>query len=413
MVPEVVAPRRSSLGLAHLLIGPDHVQGIMTRVDADSDSDAVPSVSPRDLLARLDAGEPVAILDTRNRDEIEVWQIEHPAATHYHVPYAKVLAAKVSGGVATLLEFDHTDGRIIAVCPRGEASREVAGILREAGIDAANLEGGMEAWARLYTRTEVVKGLYQYRRPSSGCLSYLVVSNDTAAVIDPLRAFVDRYVKDAADFGVDLVAAIDTHIHADHVSGRSDLAERGVTGWLPESAADRGVTDDVRTYRDEIQVGDRTLRAVALPGHTTEMTGLELDGVLLTGDSLFLDAVARPDLQGGDVTVETLARDLYDTLHNRLADFPDDTLVLPGHHGPDTQKRKDGVFAADLGTLRSELVAFEESEASFLTRVTSDTASPPANFERIVAVNLGQETVDDETASELELGPNNCAMPGD
>jgi len=384
----------------------------MTDDDAVSDSDAVPGVSPRELLARLDAGDPVAVLDTRDRDEIDVWRIEHPAATHYHLPYAKVLAAKVSGGVTTLLEFDDMDGRLIAVCPRGEVSREVVGILREAGIDAANLEGGMEAWANLYTRTEVVDGLYQYRRPSSGCLSYLVVSNDVAAVIDPLQAFADRYVSDAADAGADLVAAIDTHVHADHVSGRFDLADRGVTGWLPEPALDRGVTGDVTTYHDGVRVGERTLRAVPLPGHTTEMTGLALDGVLLTGDSVFLDAVARPDLQGG-ATVEDLARDLHGTLHGRLADVSEDTLVLPGHHSPGTRSRADGVFAADLGTLRTELVVFEESEAAFVERITGDPSPPPANYERIIAINLGQETVDENTAFEIELGPNNCAMSAD
>jgi len=385
----------------------------MASDDAASDSDAVPSISPRELLPRLDAGDPVAVLDTRNRDEIDAWRIEHPAVTHYHLPYAKVLAAKVSGAVTSLLEFGDIDGRTIAVCPRGEASREVAGILREAGIDAANLKGGMEAWAHLYVRTEVVDGLYQYRRPSSGCLSYLVVSNDDAAVIDPLRAFVDRYVSDATDLGVDLIAAIDTHVHADHVSGRFDLADRGVTGWLPETALDRGVTGDVRTYQNEVGVGERSLRARPLPGHTTEMTGLALDGVLLTGDSVFLDAVARPDLQGGEVTVQDLARALHDTLQGRLADFPDDTLVLPGHHGPGTKPRGDGVFGADLGRLRSELDAFRESEATFVERITGERSPPPTNYERIVTINLGHETVDDDTAFEIELGPNNCATTAD
>jgi glyoxylase-like metal-dependent hydrolase (beta-lactamase superfamily II) len=377
------------------------------------DTDAVPSVSPRELLERLDGGDPVAIIDTRDRNEIDTWRIEHPAATHYHLPYAKVLSASVSGGVSTLLEFDEMNGTIIAVCPRGEASREAAGILREAGIDAANLEGGMEAWAHHHTRTEVIDGLFQYRRPSSGCLSYLVVSNGMAAVIDPLRVFVDRYVEDAMDRDADPVAAIDTHIHADHVSGRRELADRGATAWLPESAVDRGVTDDVRTYDDGIQLGDRMLRAIALPGHTTEMTGLAIDGVLLTGDSLFLDAVARPDLQGDDVTAGELAHDLYETLHDRLADVPDDTLVLPGHYGTGTEPRADGVFAADLGTLRTNLDAFQESEATFVERVTSDTSPPPANYGRIISINLGQEIVDDEMAFQLELGPNNCALTAD
>jgi glyoxylase-like metal-dependent hydrolase (beta-lactamase superfamily II) len=256
-------------------------------------------------------------------------------------------------------------------------------------------------------------GLYQYRRPSSGCLSYLVVADGAAAVIDPLRAFVDRYEAEAAEFDAELVAAIDTHVHADHVSGRAALAERGATGWLPEPAADRGVTGDVATYDEEIRVDERPLGAVPLPGHTTGMTGLALDGALLAGDSLFLESVARPDLQEGDVTVEDLAAELHETLHRRLGAFPDETLVLPGHHGPGTAPREDGGFAATLGTLRGELSAFAESQAAFVDRVTGDTSPEPANYERIVAINLGRETVDDETAFDLELGPNNCAVTAD
>jgi len=380
---------------------------------ADADSGTVSSVSPRTLLEWLDAAHPVAILDTRDRDEIEAWHVEHPAATHHHLPYAKVIAANVSGNVTDLLAFEDLAGRIVAVCPRGEASREVADVLRTAGIDAANLEGGLEAWADLYLRREVRDGLYQYRRPSSGCLSYLVVADGAAAVIDPLRAFVDRYEAEATEFDAELVAAIDTHVHADHVSGRAALAERGATGWLPEPAADRGVTEDVATYDEEIRVGERPLRAVPLPGHTTGMTGLALDGALLAGDSLFLESVARPDLQEGDVTVEDLAAELHETLHRRLGAFPDETLVLPGHHGPGTAPREDGGFAATLGTLRGELSAFAESQAAFVDRVTGDTSPEPANYERIVAINLGRETVDDETAFDLELGPNNCAVTAD
>jgi glyoxylase-like metal-dependent hydrolase (beta-lactamase superfamily II)/rhodanese-related sulfurtransferase len=377
------------------------------------------SLSAAALRERLAAGDPVTLLDVRDRAEVERWRIEAPSLTRVHVPYVKFVAAGVAGDATDLLPADVREP-VVVVCPHGAASAEVADGLAAAGVDARNLADGMEGWARLYDRTVVAEGaatLHQYSRPASGCLGYAVVADGEMAVVDPLRAFVDRYRADAADLGVDLTYAVDTHVHADHVSGvRALAAATGATPVVPRGAVDRGVADaaDVETVRDgdRLPVGETGMTAVALPGHTTGMTGFAVGSAgdtdaLLTGDSLFLDGVARPDLQEG-ADPQTQARTLYATLTDRLARFPDDVLVAPGH--ADAGVASDPAVAR-LGDLRTRLDAFAEDEATFVERTTRGGAEP-ANAARIVGINLGTETVDDGTAFELELGPNNCAAGG-
>ncbi len=385
-------------------------------------SQSVPSVTPAELDSRLRAGDPLVVLDVRARDEFERWHVETPAAETVHASHPKFVAAGVTGDVAaraTDVGVDPSD-RVVVVCGHGAASDEVAGLLVDAGFDAANLTGGMSAWADLLVATPALgsgsQRVVQYRRPSSGCLSYLVVSGDAAAVVDPLRAFADRYAADAADHGADVAFAVDTHVHADHPSGVAALAARtDATAVLPAGATDRGLDPSVDARLlgpdETLTVGDATLAAVPLPGHTTEMTGLRLArddaDALLCGDSVFLDSVARPDLEAGDEGAPALAARLYETLHDRVLALPDETLLLPSHHAtPD--EVTDGLVTTTVGAARDRpLLALDR--ASFVARVTASLGDRPANYERLVAVNLGRESVDDETARTLALGPNSCA----
>ena len=369
------------------------------------------SVSPASLAAAIEAGERVALLDVRNRDEVDAWRIEGPTVESTHVPYMRFVSAGVTGDVGSLVDPEES---YVVVCPRGEESAEVVEQLAEAGIEARNLSGGMAAWADVYRRAEIADGateatVYQYRRPATGCLGYAVVDGGEAAIVDPLAAFVDRYVADAAALGAEIVAVVDTHVHADHVSGLRALAEAaGVTPSVPAAAVERGIEYEVDALADgdALAVGDAELEARASPGHTTGSASLLVDGVLLAGDSLFLDGVARPDLQGGDADPEALAAELYATLTERFAGLADDTVVAPGHVRPG----RGGPYTADLGKLRSRLAAFSEGREAFVERIVGSVGEPPANHERIVAINLGRETVDDDAAFELELGPNNCAV---
>ncbi|MFB6223041.1 MAG: MBL fold metallo-hydrolase [Haloarcula sp.] len=372
-----------------------------------------PSLSATALQSKLDAGEPVRLLDVRNRDEYEQWRIRGESVTATQLPFTEFLQAKVTGEVDDIVAEVAGSGPITVVCGRGEASAFVAGLLTDHGFDARNLSDGMEGWARLYVAREVpcdAATVVQYQRPSSGCLGYMVVSDGEAAVVDPLQSFTDRYVDDAADRDATLRYAIDTHVHADHISGvrrlASDTAAKPV---LPERSVARGVTGDMTELADDgtLQVGSATLRSHPLPGHTTGMTGFTVGDVLLAGDSLFLDGVARPDLEAGDESA--LARDLHRTLTERLSTLPDTTLVAPGHRSDSTTPAAYGTFTATLGDLRDSLPAFGLDREAFVEYICDDIPPRPANFKRIIAINLGTEAADDDTAFELELGPNNCA----
>nr|WP_210423491.1 MBL fold metallo-hydrolase [Halorussus marinus] len=383
-------------------------------------TDDTPSLSPEELYDTLARGDPVHLLDVRNRDEFEAWRIAGETVTATQVPYSEFAAAKARGEIDEFAADLDLDSPVIAVCPRGEVSATVADHLRAAGIDARNLAGGMHGWARVYVASQLPAAsadatVVQYDRPASGCLSYLVVSGGAAAVVDPLRAFADRYVADAEARGAAVTHAVDTHVHADHLSGVRTLAERdGVEAVLPAGARDRGLAFDARLLAegDELRFGDATLTALHAPGHTTELTALRLGDAIFTGDALFLDGFGRPDLERGADGAADLAESLYDTLRDRLFALPDETVVAPGHRSPDAPVDSGEAHAAALSTVRERISLAADREA-FVSRVTDSLPPRPANYERIIPANLGTERVDDEAAFELELGPNNCAVTPD
>ena len=376
----------------------------------------VDTIAPAALKERIDGGEELTILDARMESDYDEWKIDGERVESINVPYYEFLDEEIDEDVLTQIPNDR---EVIVLCAKGGASEFVAGTLVEHGYDAVHLEDGMNGWARIYERVPVERydgagTLYQYQRPSSGCLGYLVVDDDAAAVIDPLRAFTDRYLADADELGVELQYAFDTHIHADHISGVRDLVDEGVEGVLPETSAERGATyADAVTLTadgDEFQVGDVTIETVFTPGHTTDMTSYLIDDSLLaTGDGLFTESVARPDLEEGDDGAPEAASMLYESLQERVLVLPDDTLIGGAHFSDAAEPADDGTFTAPIGQLVEEMDALSMDEAAFVELILSDMPPRPANYETIIPTNLGQHEADDEEAFELELGPNNCA----
>jgi glyoxylase-like metal-dependent hydrolase (beta-lactamase superfamily II)/rhodanese-related sulfurtransferase len=380
----------------------------------------VDSVDPDSLKDRIDAGEAVTLLDTRMHSEYDEWRIDGENVTSTNVPYFEFLEDEVDDDV---LERVPDDREVTVLCAKGGASEYVAGTLVEHGYDVDHLEEGMNGWASIYEAVEVERydgagTLVQYQRPSSGCLGYLLYDDGEAAIIDPLRAFTDRYLDDADDVGVDLTYALDTHVHADHISGVRELDAAGVEGVIPDAAVDRGITyaDDLTTAADgdTFQVGDATIEAVYTPGHTTGMTSYLVDDSLLaTGDGLFVESVARPDLEDGDEGAPDAARMLHESLQERVLSLPDDTLVGGAHFSDAAEPASDGTFTAPIEQLVAEMDALTMDEDAFVDLILSDMPPRPANYEDIIATNLGQNAVDDEEAFTLELGPNNCAASQD
>jgi glyoxylase-like metal-dependent hydrolase (beta-lactamase superfamily II) len=147
---------------------------------------------------------------------------------------------------------------------------------------------------------------------------------------------------------------------------------------------------------------------IGTPGHTPGSTSLLVaDALLLTGDTLFVDDVGRPDLGG---QAAAWARDLHRTLHERLEPLGDGVVVLPAHASGLAAAGPDGTVTGTLGNLRRRNRAMRLNVDAFVLEAEHAAGSAPPEYERIRAINLGRETAAEAELTELELGKNQCAL---
>jgi len=371
---------------------------------------AAPEISPERLEDELRAGAGVTVVDVRDRDAFAAWHLDPgPGARLANVPQAELEAdpAAVAVGLAA--------GPVRVICNAGNASRTAASLLAGLGMDAASVGGGMIGWSRVLARDEVpMPGparVVQFRREARGCLSYLVACGGLAVVVDPAPG-VAPYLERADELGARIVAVLDTHVHADHLSGARELAARaGARLHVSAAALRRGMRDPERFQAVEdgepLALAEARLRVLALPGHTSDMTGLVVDeAALIAGDSLFAGSVARPDLEAGDEGAEGAARTLYTTLHERVLSLPGDMLLLPCHY---PGGRVAGRIAPSLAEVRSAMPELDAPADRFVRDVLEEMPPRPANYLEIIDVNLGGGP-GAEAAARLEVGANNCAV---
>jgi hydroxyacylglutathione hydrolase len=232
-----------------------------------------------------------------------------------------------------------------------------------------------------------------------GCASYLVGDEDAgvAAVVDP-KLDVDEYLDLARYLGVRIAHVLETHNHADHVSGHGRLV--AATGAIVHVHRDAGAAYPHDAIEDgwELQLGDLMVRALHCPGHRPEHTCFALvdsgrgrePWAVLTGDSLFVGDVARPDLA---VEPADGARDLFRSLHERLLTLPETCEVWPAHLGGSLcgGPGMDLKISSTIGFERrhSELLAIDDVE-DFVLRTTTHLKPQPPNFHAIVAANRGE-----------------------
>ena len=231
-----------------------------------------------------------------------------------------------------------------------------------------------------------------------GCASYLVGDEDagTAAVVDPPLRRSGATSSWLATWG-QIEHVLETHTHADHVSGHGRLA--AATGATIHIHRDAGAEYEHEPFEDgwELQLGRVVVRALHTPGHRPEHTAFALIATdrgdepwaVLTGDTLFVGDVARPDLA---VEKEDGARAMFRSLHDRLLTLPDACEVWPGHLGGSLcgGPGMDMKVASTIGYERKHNALLAETdEARFVERAISGLAPQPPNFEAIVALNRG------------------------
>lgn len=235
----------------------------------------------------------------------------------------------------------------------------------------------------------------------TGCLAqgaYYIESNGEVAIIDPLRE-TQPYLERAAKDGATIKYVLETHFHADFVSGHLDLSNKTgapiVYGPNAKPAFDAHIASD----GEVLKLGKVTITVLHTPGHTMESTTYLLKDeagiphAIFTGDTLFIGDVGRPDLaqKAGSITQEDLAGFLYDSLHNKIMPLPDAVLVYPAHGaGSACGKNMSKETFDTLGNQKANNYALKAAgKAQFIQEVTDGLLPPPAYFPQNVAMNKG------------------------
>jgi Zn-dependent hydrolases, including glyoxylases len=357
--------------------------------------------------------QPLFILDVRNEGDYNDWRIEGETIESINVPYFELLE-----GVEGVMDRLPAEGKVLVVCAKEGSSMFVAEQLAETGrAEVFYLQGGMKAWSEYLEPVKVADlkdggELYQFVRIGKGCLSYMVISNGEAATIDTLR-MTDVFEQFAAEKGAAIKHTIDTHLHADHISGGRQLAEKlGAAYWLPPKDAGE-VTFEYAALNDaeEITVGDTQIKIQAIysPGHTIgSMSFVVDDRYLLSGDILFVESIGRPDLAG---LAEDWVGDLRNTLYNRYKELSEELVVLPAHFGKITELGEGGKVSARLGDLYQNNPGLNiHDEAEFRRAVTENLPQHPNSYQQIRQTNMGKITPTTDEQREMEIGPNRCAI---
>jgi glyoxylase-like metal-dependent hydrolase (beta-lactamase superfamily II) len=377
----------------------------------------LPQIPPQELAERLDRGEPVQVLDIRAPDKVERGHIVLGSELDFHAqPSSKLFALPDLGALAL-----DTTRPIAVVCGHGNSSKKATAFLRERGYEAYSVIGGMAAWETVYVARQLsptpsLSHVVQLDRVGKGALSYVLVSDGDAVIVDPGRHF-DRYDALLTELRATPAAVVDTHIHADYVSGARAAAARWHVPYFlhPDDAVSPyDQTPGKLTYQpftdgDTIAFGRATLRAAHVPGHTLGSIALLADdGLALTGDFLFVKSVGRPDLAGKS---EAWAKLLWHSLELVRQTWPGDLLVLPAHYASESERRADRAIAARFDVISAtNTAAAIQDERVFLKWIADHATNFPEAYRTIKETNLGLGELSDADAELLESGPNQCAV---
>ncbi|MGE3858820.1 MAG: rhodanese-like domain-containing protein [Nitrososphaeraceae archaeon] len=403
-------------------------------------------IEPEDLKKKIDNDENIFLLDVRTPQEYDAWRISYDK----HVNPKLIPVDRLFVNDPNLLKEIPKDKEIVTVCAHGNRSLMAANILNQLGYNVKSVKGGMAGWNKVYDVAEISVPkeapfqIWQIRRISKGCMGYIISSKDDklATVIDPSREIYEAFLKIAEDNGLQIIKLLDTHQHADHVSGIVKLIKTITTtetnaeqtsayfSSLEEYDSSNSQLKNIYYVKDgdRIDIGNKvTLKAIYTPGHTNGSMSFLLDysindnntnndindnnrtySYLFTGDTLFVDGVGRPDLRDQSLKFAEL---LYDTYHNKILQLRDDTQVLPAHFNGTSIALKHTVpIYETIGTIKKKIKLLSMDKNEFIKYITDTVPPRPMNYKTIVSINKKILPYDEIEMPDLEAGPNSCMI---
>ncbi|MBN8718472.1 MAG: MBL fold metallo-hydrolase [Sediminibacterium magnilacihabitans] len=366
--------------------------------------EGVKEISSNTLRNWLETGKEVSILDIRPIQERAEWFI--PGSIYYNA-YDKLKANNPNA-----LQGLHLDRTlpVVTICAGGKTSMIAASLLQKQGFEAYSLQGGMKGWS-LSWNTAMLSfpdfEVIQIRRTGKGCLSYLIASNNEAIIVDaslPVEAYQEALQKNR----LTLKHVIETHIHADHLSRAKQLAEiNKVTLHLP--VPNKVNFDFIPVTGSTVfQIGNISIKAIQTPGHTLESTSYLVDDkILLTGDTLFINGVGRPDLKANNEEAMQKSKMLYQSLQKLLA-LDENIIALPAHTNQPVDFDSIPVQAT-IGSIKHNVAMLKLSEEEFVNTILQRIPPTPANYLSIVEKNINGD-FSDINPVDLEAGANRCAV---
>ena len=403
-------------------------------------------ITSDELKKKIDKGEDIFILDVRNQHEHDAWSVSYDR--YQDTPVIPVDTITSSAALKQIPK----DKEIITFCTHGQRSSNAAKMLSELGYRVKTIEGGLDGWSNLYDialvdiESDLPLKIWQIRRISKGCMSYLVASlNDKKATVIDATCNIDTVIKNIVEENeLKITRVIDTHMHADHLSGATRIASK-YGAEIAVSSLEKYNTENIDSEKylkrrliqdgEKFEIGDEIyLESMHTPGHTDGSISFKLEirgtselktdsgGVsnntdnnnrnitnskylLFTGDTIFVNGVGRPDLHNKS---EEYAQKLYQTYQQKLFNLPDTTIILPAHYSSSFKHAKP-VFET-IESIKQKLNSITKSEKDFLNYITSNIPPQPMNYGQIVSINKNMISCDRVEQQDLESGPNSCGI---
>jgi len=370
--------------------------------------------SANELFTWLTQKEELLILDVRNEEDFSRFRVESPYPVEIlNVPYFDFMEAE-----AVSVAKVPRGKKVKVVCAKEGSAQYVGEILESHGFeDVGYLKEGIVSWGNMLAPMRINDDgepfqLWQFIRPGKASLSWGLISEGELTIFDPSRN-LEFYQNFAKEHDCQITRTFETHLQADYISGSRFLAVSAGSHIYGHSGDFMGASFDYTQVQDgeviKASANGPDIQVIHTPGHTPGSTCYLInDTYIVSGDTIFLVSLGRPDLGGKAVEWAGM---LYETMTEKIKKMDGTLVVLPGHYIEWTEAGSDLIFTDRLHNIleKNSAIYGISDEADFVTFIKDNIRKQPDVYAEIRKVNSGWLDPEDDEQSTMDLGKNECA----